>query len=146
MKIVNKRARYEYELFEKFEAGIALIGPEVKSIREGKISLDDSFARVRDGEVWLFNCHIHPYRFADIKDQDPTRPRKILLHKKEITSLESKMKQKRLTMVPLACYTRGRRIKLELALGRGKREFEKRGAKKKRDIELELERELAGSE
>lgn len=142
MKVLNRRASHDYQLLEKFEAGIALSGPEVKSVREGKISLEGSFARITGGEAWLFNCHIHPYRFADTRDLDPTRPRKILLHKKEIISLESKMRQKRLTLVPLACYTEGRLIKLELALGRGKKEFEKREAKKRQDIEREIEREM----
>lgn len=142
MKVLNRRASHDYQLLEKFEAGIALSGPEVKSVREGKISLEGSFARIAGGEAWLFNCHIHPYRFADTRDLDPTRPRKILLHKKEIISLESKMRQKRLTLVPLACYTKGRLIKLELALGRGKKEFEKREAKKRQDIEREIEREM----
>ena len=142
MKVFNRKAKYEYELFEKFEAGIALNGAEVKSVKEGKISLDDSFARIKDGQVWLFNCHIHPYRFADTRELDPTRPRKILLHKKEIVSLESKMRQKRLTLVPLSCYTKGRLIKIELALGRGKKEFEKKEAKKRQDLEREIEREM----
>lgn len=142
MKVLNRRASHDYQLLEKFEAGIALSGPEVKSVREGKMSLEGSFARITGGETWLFNCHIHPYRFADTRDLDPTRPRKILLHKKEIISLESKMRQKRLTLVPLACYTKGCLIKLELALGKGKKEFEKREAKKREDIERELEREM----
>ncbi|PJE67210.1 SsrA-binding protein [Candidatus Shapirobacteria bacterium CG10_big_fil_rev_8_21_14_0_10_40_9] len=146
MKVLNRRASHDYQLLEKFEAGIALSGPEVKSVREGKISLEGSFARIAGGEAWLFNCHIHPYRFADTRDLDPSRSRKILLHKKEIISLESKMRQKRLTLVPLACYTKGRLIKLELALGRGKKEYEKKEAKKRRDIEREVERQLAGSE
>ncbi len=142
MKVLNRRASHDYQLLEKFEAGIALSGPEVKSVREGKMSLEGSFARIAGGEAWLFNCHIHPYRFADTRDLDPSRPRKILLHKREIVSLESKMRQKRLTLVPLACYTKGRLIKLELALGRGKKEFEKKEAKKRRDIEREIEREM----
>jgi len=146
MKVLNRRASHDYQLLEKFEAGIALSGPEVKSVREGKISLEGSFARIAGDEAWLFNCHIHPYRFADTRDLDPSRSRKILLHKKEIISLESKMRQKRLTLVPLACYTKGRLIKLELALGRGKKEYEKKEAKKRRDIEREVERQLAGSE
>ena len=142
MKVFNRKAKFEYQLFEKFEAGIALNGAEVKSVKEGKISLDDSFARIKDGQVWLFNCHIHPYRFADTRELDPTRPRKILLHKKEIVSLESKMRQKRLTLVPLSCYTKGRLIKIELVLGRGKKEFEKKEVKKRQDLEREIEREM----
>lgn len=146
MKILNRRARHDYQLLEKIEAGISLAGPEVKSVREGKISLDEAFVRIKDGQAYLLNAHIHPYRFADIKDLDPRRTRKLLLHKKEILALEQKIKQKKLTIVPTACYTKGRRLKLEIALARGKKKYEKREAIKRRDVEREIERELTGSE
>jgi len=126
MRIFNRRASFNFELGEKIEAGIALTGPETKSVYEGKISLDEAFAKLRNGEIWLFNCHIHPYRFAETAGIDPTRPRKLLLHRKEILSLEAKMKQKNLTLVPTACYTKNRKIKIELALARAKKNFEKR--------------------
>jgi SsrA-binding protein len=142
MKIINRRAKYDYQLLEKIEAGIALTGPEVKSVKAGKMSLNESFARIHEGEVWLHNAHIHPYPFADNRDYNPTRMRKLLLHKKEIISLEQKMKQKKLTLVPVACYTKGRNIKVEIALARGKRKYEKREVKKRKDIEREIEREL----
>ncbi len=138
MKVVNRRAIYDYQIFEKIEVGVVLTGAEVKSIKEGKISLDGSFARVKNGEVWLYNCHIYPYRFSQEKDLDPSRPRKVLLHKKEIISLEAKIKQKRLTLIPLSCYTKGRLIKFELALVKGKKEFEKKEKKKKEDLEREF--------
>jgi SsrA-binding protein len=143
MKVVNRKARYNYELLDKFEVGVVLSGAEVKSVKEGKISLDDAFARINDeGEVWLYNAHIHPYQFADNRDYKPTRPRKLLLHKKEIISLKSKVEAKRLVLVPTACYLRGRTIKMELALGKGKKTWDKREAIKRRDLEREAEREL----
>jgi len=142
MKVTNRRAKFDYELLEKIEVGIALTGAEVKSVKAGKISLNESFARIRDGEVWLHNAHIHPYPFADNRDYDPTRMRKLLLHKKEIVSLDQKMKQKKLTLVPVSCYTKGRNIKVKIALAKGKKEYQKREIKKRKDIEREVEREL----
>lgn len=142
MKVLNRRARHDYQLLEKIEAGISLAGPEVKSVREGKISLDEAFVRIKDGQAYLLNAHIHPYRFADIKNLDPRRTRKLLLHKKEILALEQKIKQKKLTIVPTACYTKGRRLKLEIALARGKKKYEKREAKRRKDLERETEQEL----
>ena len=144
MKVINRRARRDYELLEKLEAGISLSGPEVKSVKEGKIRLEEAFVRIRDGEAWLYNARIHPYRFADTKELDASRPRRLLLHKKEILALSQKIKQKRLTIVPVACYTRGRTVKLEIALARGKKKYEKRQALKKKDIEREIEQELRG--
>lgn len=144
MKVINRRARYDYQILEKIEAGIALTGPEVKSVKEGKISLEEAFVRIKDGQVYLLNAHIHPYRFAETKNQDPRRTRKLLLQKKEILALEQKTKQKKLTIVPTACYTKGRRIKLEIALAKGKKKYERKEEKKRRDIEREIERELAG--
>lgn len=142
MRIINRRARYDYHLLEKFEAGIALIGPEVKSVRAGKMKLTESFVRIRDGEVWLHNAYINPYPFARQEGYDSARTRKLLLHKKEILALEQKIKQKKLTLVPVSCYTKGRNIKLEIALAKGKKKYEKREAKKRRDVEREVEREL----
>lgn len=142
MKVFNRRARRDYQLLEKVEAGISLLGPEVKSVGEGKISLNEAFVKIMGGEAYLFNAHIHPYRFADTSNLDPRRTRKLLLHRKEIQSLEQKMKQKNLTIVPVACYTKHRRVKLELALARSKKQFEKREAKRRKDIQREVEREL----
>lgn len=146
MRILNRRAKYDYHLLEKFEAGIALTGAEVKSVKAGKMSLSGSFVRIRDGEAWLFNAYINPYPFARQEGYDPRRTRKLLLHKKEILALEQKLKLKKLTLVPVSCYTKGRQIKLEIALARGKKKYEKKEAKKRRDRERELERELIGSE
>ena len=102
-KVINRKARYNYELGERIEAGIVLTGAEVKSVKDGKISLDESFSRIDpNGEVWLVNCHIHPYRFADNRNYDPTRSRKLLLKKHEILSLFKKTENKNLTIVPTA--------------------------------------------
>ena len=143
MKIINKKARFNYELTERVEAGIVLSGAEVKSAKEGKVSLNDSFARVDDnGEIWLINCHIHPYLFADNSDYQPTRSRKLLLKRKEILSLAKKMEGRNLTLVPTAMYLKKGRLKVELAIGRGKKQWDKREAIKKRQQRRELAREI----
>ena len=144
MRVINRRARYDYELLEKFEAGIALTGPEVKSAKAGEMSLRESFVRVRNNEAWLHNAHINPYPFADNQDYDPRRTRKLLLHKNELFRLTQKTKEKGLTIVPISCYTKANRVKLEIALAKGKREYDKREAKKRKDLEREAERELRG--
>lgn len=142
MKVINRKAKFNYEFLEKFEAGIVLEGREVKSAKKGQIKLDDSFAKIRNGQAFLFNAHIHPYQFADNRDYQPTRPRKLLLHKKEILSLEKKIEGRNLAVVPVSCYTYKGKVKLELALARGKKRWEKKERIKKRDIEREMEREL----
>ena len=142
MKIINRRARYDYQLLERIEVGIALTGPEVKSVRASKMSLNESFVRIRAGEAWLINAHISPYPFARQEDFDPKRTKKLLLHKKEILALEQKMKQKKLTLVPVSCYTKRNRIKVEIALAKGKKKYEKKEAKKRKDLEREAEQEL----
>lgn len=142
MKIVNKRAFYDYFLLDKFEAGIALIGPEVKSVKAGQMSLRESFVRIRDGEAWLHHAYVSPYPYADNRDYDPRRTRKLLLHKNELLKLEQQIKEKNLTIVPVSCYTKHRQIKLEIALARGKKRYEKREVKRRRDLEREIEREL----
>ena len=143
MKVINKKARFNYELTERVEAGIVLSGAEVKSAKEGKVSLNDSFARVDDnGEIWLINCHIHPYQFADNSDYQPTRSRKLLLKRKEILSLTSKIEGKNLTLVPTAMYLKKGRLKVELAIGRGKKKWDKRTAIKKREQKREAGRLL----
>jgi len=138
MKIINRRASYDYRLLEKFEAGIVLSGPEVKSVKAGHFHLEEAFCQVKNGELWLFNAHIHPYNFADTQDYDPRRARKLLLHKKEILKLAQHSSQKGLTIVPVSCYTKGNKIKLEIALAKGKKKYEKREAIKKRDLEREM--------
>jgi len=138
MKIINRRAPYDYQLLEKFEAGIVLSGPEVKSVKAGHLHLEEAFCQVKNGELWLFNAHIHPYKFADLRNYDPRRARKLLLHKKEILKLAQHFSQKGLTIIPVSCYTKGNKIKLEIALAKGKKKYEKKETIKKRDIEREI--------
>jgi len=142
MRIINRRARYDYHLLEKVEVGIVLTGAEVKSVKENKIKLEESFVRLRDDGPWLVNAHIPPYRHARNKDYKPTRSRRLLLHKKEILSLAKKIEGKGLTLVPVSCYTKKGKIKLEIALARGKKKWDKREAIKRRDLEREVKREL----
>ena len=115
----NRQARFRYHLLETWEAGIALQGSEVKSLRDGKVNLKDSYALVRDGEVWLHNCHIAPYAPAAGEGHDPERPRKLLMHRREIERLIGKTQEKGLTLVPTRIYFSGPRAKVELALARG---------------------------
>jgi len=143
MKIFNHRARRDYQLFEKFEAGVSLLGSEAKSAREGKINLDEAYVRVKNGQAFLLNAFIHPYQFANMENLDPRRTRQLLLHKKELLLLEQKMRQKNLTIIPISCYSKRGLVKLELALARGKREYEHREEIKERDLERDLEQELA---
>jgi len=143
VKVINRKAKYNYEFLEKFEAGIVLTGAEVKSAKKGQIKLDDAFVRIDDkGEVWMVNAHIHPYKFADNKNYQPTRSRKLLLHKKEILSLTKKMEGRNLTLVPISCYTQKRMIKLEIALSKGKKSWQKKEKIKRRDIDREMKRDL----
>jgi SsrA-binding protein len=137
----NRRARHDYAIDETFEAGIVLTGAEVKSLRAGRASLTESYARVRDGELWLENLHIPPYQHADTKGTyDPRRARKLLLHREQIERLIGKTQERGLTLVPLRLYfTRGL-AKLQLGLGRGKRSFEKRQAIAEREHRREMER------
>ena len=138
----NRKARHNYQILERLEAGIVLTGDEVKSLRAGRASLAEAFARVRDGEVWLEGMHIPPYEQGNVKDHQPLRPRKLLLHRREIAKLVSQQQEERLAFVPLRVYfTRGI-SKVELAVARGKREHEKRQAIAKREHQREMEREL----
>jgi SsrA-binding protein len=138
MKIFNRRAKYDYNLLEKFEAGVALTGAEVKSVKSGHIRLEEAFVRISAGEAWLYNAHIHPYPFADNRGYDSYRTRKLLLRKNELLKLQQQTTQKGLTIVPVSCYTKGNKIKLEIALAKGKKKYEKREAIKKKDWRREL--------
>jgi SsrA-binding protein len=140
---VNKHVSHDYTILEKFEAGLALQGSEVKSIRDGRISLKESYAEVKNGEVFLVKCHISPYEAANIFNHDPLRDRKLLLHRREIKRLSGKTQERGLTLVPTrVLITERGKIKLELALVRGKREYEKREALKKRDTDREIRAEI----
>jgi len=140
----NRQASYRYNLLERFECGIALTGTEVKSLREGKAQLKDSYAVVRDGEVWLIGLYIPPYGPAARDNHDPERPRKLLLHRSEIERLVAKTRERGLTMVPTRIYFSGERsrAKVELALARGKDLYDKRETIRKREMTRDVQREL----
>jgi SsrA-binding protein len=140
----NRRGRYDYEILDTVEAGIALLGPEVKSLRAGKASLSDAYAVVRRGEVFLVNAHISPYAQAGRENPDPRRERKLLLHRAEIARLQGKVAERGLTLVPLSLYFKDGRAKVELALARGKRRYDKREAIRKREEDRELRRIARG--
>jgi SsrA-binding protein len=140
----NRQASYRYNLLERFECGLVLTGTEVKSLREGNAQLKDSYAVVRDGEVWLIGLYIAPYGPASGENHDPERPRKLLLHRFEIERLISRTRERGLTLVPTRIYFTGTRsrAKVEIALARGKDFFDKREAIKKRDMNRDVQREL----
>jgi SsrA-binding protein len=139
----NRRALRDYEILERLEAGIALTGSEVKSLRGGKGSLTESFARVRDGEVWLENMHIPPYEQGERRRYDPLRARKLLLHRGEIARLIGKSAERGLSLVPMRVYFAHGLAKVELGLGRGKREYEKRQSVAEREAQREIERAMS---
>ena len=138
----NRRARHEFHILESMEAGIALTGTEIKSIRQGGISLNEAYARMRDGEMWLLGMHVPPYKQGSFSNVDPNRPRKLLLHREQIARLASRAAEKGLTIVPLRLYfTRGK-VKIEIGLAKGKKLWDKREATAKRDVERELARHV----
>lgn len=140
--IDNRRARYEYHILESLEAGLVLTGTEVKSVRSGGASLSEAYARFRDGEAWLMGMHITPYKQGSFSNTEPTRPRKLLLHKAEIVRLQSRVAEKGLTIVPLRLYfTRGI-AKVQLGVARGKKLWDKRADVAKRDVEREIARHV----
>ncbi len=136
----NKKALHEYHILETWEAGIALAGPEVKSIRAGRASLAEAFGRLEGGEVWIYDMHVTPYDPASIWNVDPVRPRKLLLHRSEIRKLIGAVQEKGYTLVPLDLYIRDGHVKVTLALGRGKKLHDKREALKERDARREIDR------
>jgi SsrA-binding protein len=144
MKVLstNKKAFFDYEIIDSLEVGIVLLGTEVKSAKEGKVNLKDSFVKIMNGEAYLLNCHISPYSHGNITNHDPTRTRKLLLHKKELNKLIGKSKEKGLTLIPLKMYLKGNKIKVEIALAKGKKIYDKRESIKKKDISREIKREL----
>ena len=136
----NKKARHDYFLEEKYEAGIALHGTEVKSLRMGKCSIKESFIRIENGEVIIYGMHISPYEKGNIFNKDPLRVRKLLLHKLEIRRLMSKIKEKGYTLVPLQVYFKGSLVKVEIGLARGKKLYDKRDDLAKKDAKREIDR------
>ena len=136
----NRKARYDYFIEDELEAGLVLKGTEVKSLRLGKAHLKDAYARVKDGEVYVYQMHIGPYPFAYYDNHDPLRPRKLLLHKREIKRLYSKANEKGFTLVPLKIYFKDGKVKITVALVRGKRKYDKREAIRRRDEKREMDR------
>ena len=133
----NRKAHHDYHLIETFEAGVALLGTEVKSIREGGVNLRDSFARIEGGEVWIYNVHINPYRNRGYADHEPTRKRKLLLHRQEIRKLIGKTVERGMTLVPVRLYYKSARVKVAVGLARGKKDYDKRETIKRRETERE---------
>lgn len=141
---VNRQAYHDYIVEQTFEAGISLVGTEIKSIRDGKVNLRSSYALIRNGEIWLENAHIAVYDFGNRYNHEPLRRRKLLLHRREIQQLEHRVATKGLTLIPLRLYLKGGRAKLELGLCRGKKLYDKREAIAERDVKREMERIVRG--
>jgi SsrA-binding protein len=140
----NRRARHDYQIIDTYEAGIVLQGSEIKSIREGHVQLKDSFAHVRDGEMFLIGSYIGPYAFSRGGGHEPERSRKLLLQRRQIDRIASDLAEKGLTLIPLRLYLKKGKAKVELGLGRGKRTIDKRETIKQRDLDREMERSLRG--
>lgn len=138
----NRKAYHEYNILEKWEAGIVLQGTEVKSLRLGRANLKDSYGRVDKGELWLVNLHISPYEQGNVWNHEPRRPRKLLMHRREIRRLATKVNERGLTLVPLRLYFRNGRAKVEIAVARGKKVYDRREAIAKRDVDRDMAREL----
>ena len=140
----NKQAFFNYIVDESFEAGIVLVGTEVKSVKKGKFSFTDSYARIRDNELWLIGLHISPYDFGNIHNHDPIRDRKLLVHKQEIKRLSRKIDEKGFTLVPLRFYLKNGIVKVEIGICKGKKIHDKRESIKQKDLKREAEREMRG--
>lgn len=141
----NRRATHDYEILETFEAGLVLLGPEVKSLREGRANLSDSYAVLRRGEAFLVNAHVSPYEKAGRDNSEPRRERKLLMHRAELSRLGPKLAERGFTLIPLSLYFKAGRAKVELGLARGKKQYDKRQTLKKREQEREMERATRAS-
>jgi SsrA-binding protein len=139
--VTNRKARHEYEIIDRIEAGLVLVGSEVKSLRAGRANLGDSYARVIKGEIWIIGMHISPYKEATFQNHDPRRERKILLHRNEIKKLTRRVEEKGFTLIPLRLYFKNNIAKLELGLARGKRQYDKKVTIAQRDAKREMEKE-----
>jgi SsrA-binding protein len=148
LKVVatNRKAGRDYHLEDRHEAGLVLLGTEIKSIRAGRVNLGDGYVQPRDGELWLINVHIAPYDPSGRYGHEPLRPRKLLLHRREITRLTSRVVERGYTLIPTRLYLKGGRAKVEIALARGKRKYDKRQAIAKRDAQRDVQRELRDRE
>ena len=138
----NRKARRDYFIVDEYEAGLVLLGTEVKSLRQGRANLKDSYARIKNGEIFVYQLHIAPYPFAYYDNHDPLRPRKLLLNRHEIKRLYSKMNEKGHTLIPLKLYFKSGKAKVLLALAKGKRKYDKREAVKRRDAQRDLDRQI----
>lgn len=138
----NRKAQHDYFIEDRYEAGVELYGTEVKSIRQGTLNLRDSFCTIKDGELWVRGMHISPYEKGNIFNRDPLRPKRLLLHKREIWKLKAKVEQDGYTLVPTSVYLKGPRVKVEIAVAKGKRLHDKRDAAAERDAKREMERVL----
>ncbi len=142
----NKKAYHDFFIEENYEAGISLAGTEVKSVREGRVNLKDSYVQIKDGEAFLIGCHISPYSHGNIWNLDPERTRKLLLHKQEIKRIAGQLTQKGYTLVPLKIYIKGNKVKLELGLAKGKKLYDVRETIKEKEAKREVERAMKGRE
>ncbi|MDR0538904.1 MAG: SsrA-binding protein SmpB [Spirochaetaceae bacterium] len=138
----NRKAYFNYEVEDKFECGIALLGSEVKSLKDGRVSFPDGWAEISDGEIWLRQCTISEYPFSALFKHNPERPKKLLLHKQEIKRLARRVDEKGCTLIPLSFYLKAGRVKVELGVCKGKKQFDKRAAIRERDLERETAREF----
>jgi SsrA-binding protein len=141
MKIKNKKAYFNYEVLDSFEAGIVLTGSEVKSFRKGRVNLGNAYVNIINGELWLIGADIAKYEFSNDDFYDPTRSRKLLVKKRELINIVSKMQQKNLTLVPVSMYLSGKKIKIEVAFARGKRDYDKKERIKERELDMDLHRQ-----
>lgn len=137
---VNRKAYHDYDVEQKFEAGIELFGTEVKSIRNGRVNLKDSYCFVEDGEIYVHNMHITPYEFGNIFNKDPIRKRRLLLHKKQILNLHSSVKRQGYSIIALCLYFSGHRVKVEIGLCRGKKLYDKRASLKAKEVKIKIDR------
>lgn len=144
MHIVNKKVSFDYTIIEKYEAGVNLVGSEVKSLRDGRGTLDGAFVKLIGNEAYVIGAHIFPYPFSHLDNLDPKRTRKLLLHKKELLKLKHRIEADGLTLVPISWYTKGPHIKLQIGLAKGKKQYEKRETIKKREDKRSLERQFRG--
>ena len=142
MEINNRKAKYDYQIFETYEAGIALVGTEIKSIKNGQANLGDSYAGIKNGEAFLLNMHISPYEEGNVFNHEETRTRKLLLHKKEILKLHDKIRLEGYTLIPLKLYFKKNKAKILLGVAKGKKNYDKRETIKKRDIERDIKSRL----
>ena len=138
----NRKARREYEIIDTLECGIALVGSEVKSLRNGKVSIEEAYGRVRDGEVWLIGCDIAEYEHANVMNHDPRRPRKLLMHRREVRKFAGKAYERGLTLVPLKMYFKSGRAKVLMGIGRGRKLYDKREKLKKDTIQRDIDRAM----